>query len=382
MSRRKTPVDGVGLDVAEVAARASHDAGGVPPDLLDGYLEALARVSAGAGRLAREHLESRRAVGAAAVERGVSLREVIDLYLSATWLAWPSLPGVRGSTGAEMFGAVGRAVFRAADAAVGALAEGYEEAQRWSLRREESLRREFVDDLLDGRRLGDLAERAERVGFRLSGRTVVAVATARESIVDGGTAARRVADSLRGRVDHREVLVTTKDGALVCVAPDTLIGLVEEFVRQVGAALGDDSGWRVGVGRAQSGPGGPVRSFGQARDALDVAARLELPGRVHRASDLLVFPVLTRDRAALADLVSAVLSPLEQARGGGEALVETLAAYFAVGRVATDCARALQIGVRTVTYRLKRVEELTGYSADDPVQGLALHVAVLGAKLL
>ncbi|NUT92808.1 MAG: PucR family transcriptional regulator [Saccharothrix sp.] len=379
MVRRKKPADATGPDVADVAARAGRDAGGVPPDLLDGYLEALIEVSASGGRLTRGHLESRRAVGALAVERGVSLREVIDLYLSATWLAWPSLPGVRGSTGAEMFGAVGRAVFRAADAAVGALAEGYEEAQRWSLRREESSRREFVDDLLDGRRLGELAERAERLGFRLSGRTVVAVASARESIVDGGVAARRVEDSLRGRV---EVLVTTKDGLLVCVAPDSLIGLVEEFVRQVGAALGEDAGWRVGVGRAQSGPGGPVRSFGQARDALEVAARLELPGRVHHASDLLVFPVLMRDRAALADLVSAVLSPLEQARGGGEALVETLTAYFACGRVATDCARALHIGVRTVTYRLKRVEELTGYRVDDPVQGLALHVAVLGAKLL
>ncbi|MFI9811324.1 PucR family transcriptional regulator [Saccharothrix variisporea] len=382
MVRRKKSADATVLDVADVAVRASRDAGGVPPDLLDGYLEALVEVSASGGRLTRGYLESRRAVGAVAVERGVSMREVIDLYLSATWLAWPSLPGVRGSTGAEMSGVVGRAVFRAADAAVGALAEGYEEAQRWSLRREESSRREFVDDLLDGRRLDDLVERAERLGFRLSGRTVVAVATARESIVDGGVAARRVEDSVRGRVDRRDVLVTTKDGMLVCVAPDTLIGLVEEFVGQVGAALGEDAGWRVGVGRAQSGPGGPVRSFGQARDALEVAARLDLPGRVHHASDLLVFPVLMRDRAALADLVSAVLSPLEQARGGGGVLVETLAAYFACGRVATECARALHIGVRTVTYRLDRVEELTGYSADDPIQGLALHVAVLGAKLL
>lgn len=60
--------------------------------------------------------------------------------------------------------------------------------------------------------------------------------------------------------------------------------------------------------------------------------------------------------------------------------METLAAYFAAGRVATDRARALHIGARTVTYRLKRVEELTGYSADDPVQGLGLHIAVLGGE--
>ncbi|WP_309112663.1 helix-turn-helix domain-containing protein [Saccharothrix sp.] len=379
---RKKPVGVPVMDVADIARRASEDAQGVPADLLDGYLEALAEVSAGGGRLPVEHLESRRAVGALAAERGVPMRAAIDLYLSATWLAWPALPGVRGSTGAEMFGAVGKAVFRAADAAVGALADGYEEARRWAVRREESSRREFVDDLLDGRNLRELAERAERVGFRLPGRSVVAVAAADESFVDGSGTVRRVDASLRARVDARDVLVTTKDGLLVCVGPERLIALAEEFVRLVGATLGEDVRWRVGVGRAEEGPGGPVRSFGQARDALDVAARLDLPGRVHRASDLLVFRVLGRDRAALAGLVSAVLSPLRQARGGGEVLVETLSAYFACGRVATECARVLHIGVRTVTHRLKRVEELTGYRADDPVQGLTLHVAVLGAKLL
>ncbi|MEU7524400.1 PucR family transcriptional regulator [Saccharothrix sp. NPDC042600] len=301
---RKEPVPV--MDVADIARRASQDAQGVPADLLDGYPEALAEVSAGGGRLSVEHLESRRAVGAVAAERGVSMRGAIDLYLSATWLAWPSLPGVRGSTGAEMFSAVGKAVFRAADAAVGALAEGYEEARRWAVRREESSRREFVDDLLDGRNLGELAERAERVGFRLAARTVVAVAWIEESFVDGSAPVCRVDAALRGRVEARDVLVTTKDGLLVCVGPERLIGLVEEFVRLVGAAVGDGVAWRVGVGLAEDGPGGPVRSFGQARDALDVAVRLDLPGRVHRASDLLLFQVLGRDRAALEGLVSAV----------------------------------------------------------------------------
>jgi sugar diacid utilization regulator len=156
----------------------------------------------------------------------------------------------------------------------------------------------------------------------------------------------------------------------------------DEFVRQVAAALGPDSAWRVGLGRAHSGPGGVVRSFEQARHALDIAERLGLPGRLHKAVDLLVYRVLLRDRAALEDLVSVVLEPLRGARGGPGPLLDTLASYFANGQVAAACARELHLGVRTVTYRLQRVAELTGYHVEDHAQALSLHVAVLGAKLL
>ncbi|MFE2757660.1 PucR family transcriptional regulator [Actinosynnema sp. NPDC059335] len=272
-------------------------------------------------------------------------------------------------------------MLKAADAAVVAVAEGYEEAQRWAVRQEESFRREFVDDLLDGRNLGQLAERAERFGFRLAGGNVVAAVRSARPIVDGGEVARAVEASPGLRRDSRDVLVTTKDGLLVCVAPDVMTDVPDEFTRQVAAALGDTA-WRVGLGRAHSGPGGVVRSFEQARYALDLAERLDLPGRLHKAVDLLVYQVLLRDSAALADLVSVVLEPLRDVRGGPGPLLDTLSAYFAHGRVAAACARELHLGVRTVTYRLQRVAELTGHHVDDPVQALSLQVAVLGAKLL
>jgi sugar diacid utilization regulator len=277
---------------------------------------------------------------------------------------------------------VGEAVFRAADTAVVAVAEGYEDAQRWALRQEAAFRREFVDDLLDGRNLGQLAERAERYGLRLAGNHVVAAVRAPEPFTDGGQAARQVETALHFRLGARDVLVTTKDGLLVCVAPDTLAAVPDEFVRQVAAAIGPDIPWRAGLGQAQPGPGGAVRSFEQARNALDIADRLQLPGHLHKATDLLVYQVLLRDSAALADLVTQVLEPLRAARAGPRPLLATLAAYFTAGRVATVAARDLQIGVRTVTYRLRRIRELTGYSVDDPEQGFTLQVAVLGAQLL
>jgi DNA-binding PucR family transcriptional regulator len=38
--------------------------------------------------------------------------------------------------------------------------------------------------------------------------------------------------------------------------------------------------------------------------------------------------------------------------------------------------------VRTVSYLLARVRELTGYDPADPAQALSLQVAVVGARLI
>jgi len=63
-------------------------------------------------------------------------------------------------------------------------------------------------------------------------------------------------------------------------------------------------------------------------------------------------------------------------------LLETLRGYFDTGEVATEAARRLHVSVRTVTYRLARVAELTGYHVSRPDQRFSLHAAVLGARLL
>jgi len=124
------------------------------------------------------------------------------------------------------------------------------------------------------------------------------------------------------------------------------------------------------------------RSYDEAGDALDVAERLGMPDPVVAAADLLVYQVLLRDRAAITDLVAAVLSPLAAARGGASPLLATLQAYYDCGGVAAQAARRLHLSVRAVTYRLARVQALTGHDPADPAEGLALRVAVIGARML
>ncbi|MEV1172697.1 helix-turn-helix domain-containing protein [Nonomuraea sp. NPDC049784] len=182
------------------------------------------------------------------------------------------------------------------------------------------------------------------------------------------------------RFGSHNVLVAVRDGLLVCVAPATLPAAVGEFTHHVRARF--PAGWRVGVGRPQRGPGGVVASYREAAQALELADGLRLKADVVKAADLLVFPVLLRDRSAIEDLVASVLSPLLGARGGHEPLLETLEAIFASHGNQAAAARRLGLSARAVTYRLERIRRLTGFSPDDPTQRFTLETAVLGARLL
>ncbi|MET8144433.1 helix-turn-helix domain-containing protein [Sphaerisporangium sp. NPDC005288] len=347
----------------DVLAHVS-EATGVPSDLLEGCLPVL--VAAGAtGRLpGRDAVEALRALGTAAAERGVPMRSLADACLLTSELT--ARPAE-----APVLGAVRRAL--------GAYFEGYEEAQSRALRQEEQARREFIDDLLQGR-ADRLAERAEHFGLRFAEAYVVAVAKDAKPIAEGDPIVRRIEQALIARFGSHNILVAARDGLLVCVAPGTLTAATGEFTHHVRGSLAGD--WRVGIGRPHRGPGGVVTSFREAGDAIGLGERLGLRPQVLKASDLLVFPVLLRDRDAIEDLVSTVLDPLVNARGGAGPLLETLEAVFAAQGNQTAAARRLGISTRAVTYRLERVRRLTGFSPDDPTQRFTLETAVLGARLL
>jgi sugar diacid utilization regulator len=353
----------------------------VEQELAEGYVELLAEVSVTSGRLQIEQLASRRALGAAAAERGVALSNVIADCLAATWRAWPELPGVRAARDPGALNQVAPAVLRAVQDATVAVVEGYESGQRSAIRREEAARREFIDDLLHGRAdLGQLADRAERFGLRLVGPHRVAVAATGKVFTEGDPATRYVEEGMAARFGTRDVLITAMDGLLVCVATDSVPDAPRGFADHVHHAAHQPG--RVAVSRPHPGPSGIVRSYQEARNALDMAVRLGLPGPLLDASDLLVFQVIGRDRVAITDLVATVLGPLARARGGARPLLETLNAYFSAGCVTAATARALGLSVRAITYRLSRIGQLTGYDPTEPDQRYTLQTAAVGARLL
>jgi len=290
--------------------------------------------------------------------------------------AWAAcLLTVAAVGGALALGAVMSTARRLLDA----VAEGHEQAQVQAARHDVEARRAFVRSLLHGGSPpGKLAELAMRFGLALAGHHQVTVARADTPFDADDGVGRQVETNLAARFGSRNILVTTDEGMLVCVATAALRGSTGEFVHHLLAVLGGDRGWRIGVGRAHPGPAGVQRSYEEARDTLQLADRLGLDATVLRAADLLVFPVLLRDRAAMEDLVESVLSPLVGTRGGAAPYLATLAAYFAAQGNISATARKLRITPRAVTYRLDRIRRVTGYDPDEQTQRFTLEAAVLG----
>jgi len=378
-----------------VAESASRDAGGVPVELLGEYLSLLADAAVHGRRPRRRELEAVGLLGRRAAEQGISAGRVVQLYLSAARRLWQDLPIVVRSRDREAVRAAATAVLHVVNDAVATLAEAYAVARRDLVRREESLRRELIDDLLRGDSdLGALVERAEPFGLDLARVHQVALAAPSRRLPDADAAISALEAVMFDRLGDRDVLVATKEGLLVVLAPAdaATAGRVSP-----GMDAGNELGrlmhrelsrlrrgrpWRVAVGRAHPGLYGIARSYEEAREALTMAGRLHVDTAVINAHDLLIYRVLLRDQPAIVDLVHAVLSPLVQARGGAGPLLATLDAYFATGGVATESAKRLHVSVRTVTYRLDRVKTLTGYNPTDPAHRFTLQAAVLGARVL
>ena len=221
---------------------------------------------------------------------------------------------------------LGRSLRRVSEHAVSSLAEGFEAAQRISIRAEESMRRTFLDDLLDRHpdpvRLGELAT---RLGFPSFSTVLVAVAGAERDVDDGGAIHRRVRVDLQSRAPDRHLVITAKDGRLVVIAVDTtaddLGALLSNAVRTVhsgdAGGAGSDVVWQIGIG--------------------DAVTALEDVGTSYRQ--------------------------------GVEAM--------RLGRTF-----ALDIGSRTVAYRLERISDLTGYSARNPEDRFILELAYRAVPLM
>ncbi|MFD6969595.1 PucR family transcriptional regulator [Streptomyces sp. NPDC059949] len=338
-----------------------------PEQFLEGYTQILADACSTGRRLTREELRSRRDLGAEAAAKGHALRVLVREHLRSGRSAWPA-------------GASPDTVLSTIEQAVDSFAAGYEQAQHLALRQAVTARREFIDDLLHG--LGDpghLAARAEHFGLRLSRTHAVAVAEGPEKYDETDEVPRRVASALFGRFEGRRILFTTKDGRMVCIAPGDQNDVLVHFAKHAHAATG---GSQVALGRSRPGAVGIGHSYEEALNALDVAHRMGFNDPLLRAVDMLVFPVLARDRQALVDLVATTLSPLQQARGGAEPLLATLTAYFDTGCIATEAARKLSLSVRALTYRLERIHTLTGADPTHPTHRYTLHTAVIGARLL
>ncbi|WP_435286414.1 PucR family transcriptional regulator [Streptomyces bacillaris] len=333
-----------------------------------GFNALLAEAAATSRALDETEVEQLRSFGEQSAADGVTLRTLVVRHLALTRTGWP----VQTPSADQILVTVQRAVE--------ALCEGHEQAQQVAVRHQEAARREFIDDLLFGRsELGPLVERAERFGLRLSLAHAVAVAEGPTSYAEGDPVPRAVEKAVTLRFGERSILLTTKNGRLVCIAPGDQRDVLAYFAKH---AYDRTDGGRAAIGRPHSGAAGVVHSYNEALQALHLADRPDLEDPVLHAADLLVYPVLTRDRQAMAELVRTTLGPLLKTRNGPQPHLDTLAAYFDSGCVTTQAARHLNLSVRALAYRLERIHQLTGSDPTDPRHRYALQTAVIGARIL
>ncbi len=235
------------------------------------------------------------------------------------------------------------------DRLLGAVSEEHaREAKSWPSSPTER-RRECVKGLL----AGELVDHSE-LGYDLDAHHLALMAKG-----EGAPEAMRV---LAERLDHRLLAVCREEepvwacwlgGRNPLEAERALRALSEIPLDRVLVTVGEPGeglpGWRL--------------SHRQAKAALPIAERRGQA--VLRYVDVVLQASVIRDDLASTSLHQLYLEPLERARDGGKVGRETLRAYFAAERNISSTAAALGVDRRTVTNRIRAIEDLFGRPLKD-----------------
>jgi hypothetical protein len=136
---------------------------------------------------------------------------------------------------------------------------------------------------------------------------------------------------------------------------------------------------RLAIGEAAAGVDGWRLTHRQARAALSVAKRTG--DRIARYADVALLASMIQDDLLLTSLRGLYLEPLQGEADGGEALCAALSAYFRSGRNASSAAAALGVNRRTLSKRLRTVEEILGRPLDSVAAEIEAALRLRGLDL-
>ena len=323
-------------------------------------------------------------VGARRAEAGIPLQDVLHAYRIVSRSCWDVLAEeCRNFAGdaLEPTLELAQTVLRYTDQVSGCVADAYARAQRSIVREREGARREFLADVLYGTDAApeDILRRAHTFGYDLSLSYVALVGlgpgddAGKENTVAGAVSLTDVDSSadpiVLQRGEHTIALVPTHPAMDLATMPEKMV-----------AELPGE--WRFGMGGPEPGLEGIRRAYLEAREALEIGVGLRLDGAVFRFEDLLLYHFLRSDPALVDRFVRQTLGPLlaYDERRKGE-LVKTLDAYFRADGSVKLAGEALFAHPHTITYRLKQIEGLTGWSLRDPEDKLRLHLALRAHRL-
>jgi PucR-like helix-turn-helix protein/diguanylate cyclase with GGDEF domain len=131
-----------------------------------------------------------------------------------------------------------------------------------------------------------------------------------------------------------------------------------------------------------SGPGELRDSYRSAAEMAALALKVYGPNAFVQADDLLVFRTIqATDHQKLSSLVEETLGPVLALPGKtGAKLIETIEAMHRHPR--TKAAKVLNVSLKTLNNRWKRISELTGLRLEAPADRLRLDLALYAVKAL
>ncbi len=206
-------------------------------------------------------------------------------------------------------------------------------------------RRECVKRLL----AGELVDHSD-LGYDLDGHHLALMAK--------GDGAQELMRELASGVDRRLLAVRREEGSLwACWLGGTRPLPTDRALAALEELSSSDRAF-VTVGEPGEGLSGWRFSHRQAKAAMPIA---ESRGQaILRYADVAVLASIVRDDLISTSLRQLYLEPLEKARDGGEIARGTLRAYFAAERNVSSTAAALGVDRRTVSNRIRAIEELLG----------------------
>lgn len=240
---------------------------------------------------------------------------------------------------------------------------------------EKSLRKKPLTIVLDGREMELDLPVSETMGREL------------QRLVEQESARRNWATITRVRDDRFVVFFANANGKEFggpVEAKKAVMIFQERFANSY-----PDISVSAGLGRFyEGGVEGLPKESAEAEKAVMMGLRLFGPGQLTYFGDLGVYRLLLTigNTRELREFYQEVLGRLleHDARNGGE-LMRTLEAYFRYQGSPSEMARKIEVHRNTLLYRLRRIQDITGFDLEDSETALALHLAlriqeVLGEK--
>src|SRR5438477_355438 len=199
----------------------------------------------------------------------------------------------------------------------------------------------------------------------------------------------RPGDLVRRRAAGSLVLVRANSAVILvpeeAAADLTAVERVAALAQQAAAAVLKPGSVSAGVGNLAASVAELARSHVEARQALRLSRRAGGRSRVTTYRSLGAFRLLLEVQSpeVLRGFVEEVLGSLLRYSESRETpLLPTLEALVAARWVRRAAARALGIHINSMSYRVERIQALSGLSLDDPETRVAIAIALRARAML